>query len=119
MTRGHWGPSPASPKAATILVAMVVGLVGLQPPPPVRAAVGLSPTADDTWGTEIAATGKAGRVLAVAVSGGLVYLGGDFAGLSPPGPKAASALVRRGPPSAPGRAAPPPARRRAPPRRAH
>jgi len=63
--------------------------------PPARAAVGVSPTADTTWGTEIADTGKAGRVLTVAVSGGLVYLGGDFAALSPPGSKDSSALVRR------------------------
>ena len=54
-----------------ILVAIVVALAGLQPATPVRAAVGVSSSADDTWGTEIAATGKAGRVLAVAVSGGL------------------------------------------------
>src|SRR5947207_3026104 len=63
--------------------------------PPARAAVGVSPTADTTWSTEIADTGKAGRVLTVAVSGGLVYLGGDFAALSPPGSKDSSALVRR------------------------
>src|SRR6266403_1362116 len=95
MTRRHVGASPASPKATNILLAIITALVALQPTTPVRAAVGLSPTADDTWGTEIAATGKAGRVLAVAVSGGLVYLGGDFVGLSPPGSKDASALVRR------------------------
>src|SRR5256714_9906264 len=52
--------------------------------PPARAAVGVSPTADTTWGTEIADTGKAGRVLTVAVSGGVVYPGGGFLGLSPP-----------------------------------
>ncbi|MEA2972417.1 MAG: hypothetical protein QOG82_875 [Actinomycetota bacterium] len=62
---------------------------------PAWAAVGVSPTADDTWGTEIAATGKAGRVLTVAVSGGLVYLGGNFAGMSPPGSKDTSPVVRR------------------------
>jgi hypothetical protein len=79
-----------------IMVAMVIGLAGLQPATPVRAAVGVSPTADNTWGTEIDAnTGKAGRVLAVAVSGGLLYLGGDFAGLSPPDSKDMSAVVRR------------------------
>jgi hypothetical protein len=62
---------------------------------PVRAAVGVSPAADATWGTELADTGKAGRVLAVAVSGGLVYLGGDFAGMSPPGSQDNSSLARR------------------------
>jgi hypothetical protein len=62
---------------------------------PVRAAVGVSPSADDTWGSEIADTGKAGRVLTVVTSGGLVYLGGDFAAMSPPGSKAASANVAR------------------------
>src|SRR2546423_13138051 len=80
-----------------ILAAMVIGLAGLQPTTPVRAAVGFSPTADDTWGTDITAAGKAGRVLAVALSGGLVYLGGDFARMSPPGSKDTSAVVRRGP----------------------
>ncbi|HEV7861118.1 MAG TPA: hypothetical protein VGR20_00400, partial [Acidimicrobiia bacterium] len=62
---------------------------------PVGATVGVSPSADDTWGTEVAATGKAGRVLTVVVSGGLVYLGGSFAGVSPPGSTDASAVVRR------------------------
>lgn len=63
---------------------------------PVRAAEGFSSTADDgTWGTEIADTGKAGRVLAVVVSGGTVYLGGDFQAMSPPGSKDAAALVER------------------------
>jgi outer membrane protein assembly factor BamB len=62
---------------------------------PVRAAVGVSPSADDTWGTELADTGKAGRVLTVVASGGLVYLGGDFAAMSPPGSKDPSANVAR------------------------
>ena len=63
---------------------------------PVHAAAGLSSTADDTtWGTEIADTGKAGRVLTIAVSGSLVYLGGDFEAMSPPGSKDTAALVRR------------------------
>jgi outer membrane protein assembly factor BamB len=64
-------------------------------PVPARATVGVAPAADATWGTEIADTGKAGRVLTVVVSGGLVYLGGDFAALSPPGSKDTAALVRR------------------------
>ncbi|HVW34711.1 MAG TPA: hypothetical protein VHL53_19415, partial [Acidimicrobiia bacterium] len=63
--------------------------------PPVRATVGVSPTADTTWGTEITDTGRAGRVLALAVSGGRLYLGGDFAALSPPGSKDTAALVKR------------------------
>ncbi|MGH9011680.1 MAG: hypothetical protein ACRDYF_17815, partial [Acidimicrobiia bacterium] len=65
--------------------------------PPVRAAEGFSSSADEgTWGTEIAAdTGRAGRVLAVAVSGGTVYLGGDFQAMSPPGSKDTAALVER------------------------
>jgi len=63
--------------------------------PPVRAAVGVSPTADTTWGTAVAETGKAARVLALAASGGVVYLGGDFLAVSPPGSKDASGDVAR------------------------
>jgi hypothetical protein len=64
---------------------------------PVRAAGGFSATADDgTWGSEIAAdTGKAGRVLTIATNGGVVYLGGDFTAMSPPGSKDSSADVER------------------------
>jgi len=80
-------------RIVTVLVAMTALWTG--PLRPAAAAGGLSSTADDTWGTEIAATGKAGRVLAVAASGGLVYLGGDFGAVSPPGSKDASADVTR------------------------
>ena len=63
---------------------------------PVRAADTFSSTAaDGTWGTEIASTGKAGRVLTVTASGGFVYLGGDFEAMSPPGSKETAALVTR------------------------
>jgi hypothetical protein len=72
------------------LVAMTMVWTG-----PVGAAVGVAPIADNTWGTEIADTGKAGRVLTVVVSGGLVYFGGDFAALSPPGSKDTAELVER------------------------
>ena len=64
---------------------------------PAPAEVGIASTPDEnTWGTEIADTGKAGRVLSVTVSGGLVYLGGDFEAMSPPGSDDSAALVRRG-----------------------
>src|SRR5438105_11500455 len=93
MTRRHSGGSRASPEA--VILATLVAVTALLVPP-ARAAVGVSPTADNTWGTEIAAdTGKASRVLTVAVSGGLAYLGGDFAGMSPPGSNDPSAVVRR------------------------
>jgi trimeric autotransporter adhesin len=63
---------------------------------PVRAETGLPATADDeTWGTEIADTGRAGRVLTVVASGGFVYLGGGFRHMSPPGSKDTAALVPR------------------------
>ena len=82
-------------KAVKVLVVLVATM-GLGTTP-VRAAEGFSSTAEDgTWGTEVVAdTGRAGRVLTVAVSGGTVYLGGDFEAMSPPGSKDAAALVDR------------------------
>jgi len=81
-------------KAVKVLVVLVATMaLSVEP---VRAAEGFSSTAEDgTWGTEIADTGKAGRVLAVVVSGGNVYLGGDFQAMSPPGSKDTAALVER------------------------
>jgi hypothetical protein len=82
-------------KAVKVLVVLVATMVLWTTP--VRAAEGFSATADDgTWGTEISAeTGRAGRVLTVAASGGTVYLGGDFQAVSPPGSKDAADLVER------------------------
>jgi hypothetical protein len=80
-------------KHVLVVVLAVVALASGVPPG--RAAIGVSPTADNTWGTDVADTGKAGRVLALAVSGGLVYLGGDFMAVSPPGSKDATANVER------------------------
>ena len=77
-----------------VMIGLVAGAASLLTAP-VRATVGVSPAADNTWGTEISTTGKAGRVLAVAVAGGRLYLGGDFAALSPPGSKDTAALVKR------------------------
>jgi hypothetical protein len=81
-------------KAVKVFVVLVATMA--LSAPPVRAAEGFPSTAEDgTWGTEIADTGKAGRVLAVVVSGGTVYLGGGFQAMSPPGSKDTAALVER------------------------
>jgi len=82
-------------KALKVLV-VPVATMALWTPTPARAAGSFSATADDgTWGTEIADTGKAGRVLTMAVAGGFIYLGGDFGAMSPPGSKDTAALVKR------------------------
>src|SRR2546429_8178552 len=82
-------------KALKVLVVPVVTVALWAVPVP--AAHAFSSTADDgTWGTEIAAdTGKAGRVLTAVVSGGTLYLGGDFQSMSPPGSKDAADDVER------------------------
>ena len=83
-------------RIVAVLAAVTGLLAGPGRPTPARAAAGLAATADDSWGTEISAdTGRAGRVLTVAVSGGLVYVGGDFAAVSPPGSKDPAANVER------------------------
>jgi hypothetical protein len=78
-----------------VLVVLVAVMALPAAARPVRAAAGVPSVADNTWGTDIADTGRAGRVLAVAASNGLVYLGGDFLAVSPPGSKDASANVER------------------------
>ena len=78
-----------------ILVALAIVTALWTSPVPSRAAVGVSATADATWGTEVTADNKAGRVLTVVTSGGRVYLGGDFTAASPPDSKDPAALVPR------------------------
>jgi hypothetical protein len=78
-----------------ILVALAIVTALWTSPVPSSAAVGVSATADETWGTEVTADNKAGRVLTVVASGGRVYLGGDFTAASPPGSKDTAALVPR------------------------
>jgi hypothetical protein len=78
------------------LAALTVLLAGPVVAGPARAAAGLASGADDTWGTAISTdTGRAGRVLTAAVSGGVLYLGGDFTAVSPPGTKDPAANVER------------------------
>jgi hypothetical protein len=73
--------------------AAVLAMVMLWPAP-ARAAASAT-AAEGTWGSEVADTGKAARILAVAASNGFVYLGGDFRHMSPPGSKDAADLVPR------------------------
>ncbi|HYH51879.1 MAG TPA: hypothetical protein VEG38_20225, partial [Acidimicrobiia bacterium] len=77
-----------------LVVALVAAMTFWTTPAPATAAA--SATADDgTWGTEIADTGRAGRVLTVLANGGMVYLGGSFRHMSPPGSKSEADLVPR------------------------
>jgi hypothetical protein len=78
-----------------ILAAFVAMAIVWPVPGPVRGAVGVAVSANETWGTEVTDDNKAGRVLTVVVSGGVVYIGGDFTALSPPGTKDPAALVDR------------------------
>jgi len=76
-----------------MLLAVMVLWAGARP---VRATDGASSGAvDGTWGTGMADNGKAGRVMALAASNGVVYLGGDFTTVSPPGAADGSAGVVR------------------------
>jgi hypothetical protein len=77
------------------LVAIVTTLALWTAPLPARAAVGVSTTADETWGTEVTEENKAGRVLTAVASAGRIFLGGDFTHVSPPGSKDEAALVPR------------------------
>jgi outer membrane protein assembly factor BamB len=77
------------------LVVLVTVTALWTAPVPARAAVGVSVTADPTWGTDVTADNKAARVLTVVANGGRIYLGGDFTAVSPPGSKDPAALVPR------------------------
>jgi hypothetical protein len=75
------------------ILAAVLAMVMLWPEP-ARAAASAT-AVEGTWGSEVADTGKAARVLTVVVSNGFIYLGGDFRHMSPPGSKDAADLVPR------------------------
>ena len=62
---------------------------------PAGAVSAVSSAADPTWGTGPGEDGRAGRVLAVAEAGGLVYLGGDFTSMAPPDSPGRDRLVVR------------------------
>src|SRR5260221_10561277 len=79
------------PRRGTLVslsVTLVLALTLLRPD--ARAAAGASSDADVTWGTALAPNGRAERVMALAVSGRRVYLGGDFTAMVPPAAGAAT-----------------------------
>ena len=80
---------PARLKRPVTLVCLLVGLALTDPVLRLDArAVGAgeaSTHADVTWGTGPDATGRAQRVMAIAVVGRKVFLGGEFTAMVPPG----------------------------------
>ena len=74
-----------------LALASVLALLGSWPPPGAQAKSGTSVEPAVTWGTATAADGRAQPVLALAVAGGRVFLGGEFTAMVPPGAGAAAA----------------------------
>jgi outer membrane protein assembly factor BamB len=68
-----------------VAVTVMLALLGSWPPPGARATSGTSVEPAVTWGTAMAADGRAQPVLALAVAGGRVFLGGEFTAMVPPG----------------------------------
>lgn len=69
-----------------VSVALAEPLLGLEARAEIgSAAAEASTQADLTWGTGPDTTGRAQRVMAVAVAGRRVYLGGEFTAMVPPG----------------------------------
>lgn len=68
-----------------LAVSVLLALLGSLPPPGARATSGTSVEPAVTWGTATAADGRAQPVLALAVAGRRVFLGGEFTAMVPPG----------------------------------
>ena len=78
------------------LLAAALALTLVAPPlrPDARADSGTSVEAASTWGTALAADGRAQPVLALAAKGRTVFLGGEFTAMVAPGAGAEAAETR-------------------------
>jgi outer membrane protein assembly factor BamB len=76
---------------AVVLTAILLLLA----PSVAPAATGVAVDANPTWGTDNSDSTGAGRVRAIAETGNLVYVGGSFRGLVPPGGQTAQPRQRR------------------------
>jgi hypothetical protein len=83
-----------SGRRGLLAAALAFTLVASPLRPDARADSGTSVEAVSTWGTALAANGRAQPVLALAVTGRTVFLGGEFTAMVAPGAGAESAETR-------------------------
>ena len=87
-------PPVRSGRRGLLAGALALTLIASPLRPDARADSGTSVEASSTWGTALAADGRAQPVLALAVTGRTVFLGGEFTALVAPGAGAEAAETR-------------------------
>ena len=87
-------PPVRSGRRGLLGAALALTLIASPLRPDARADSGTSVEASSTWGTALAADGRAQPVLALAVTGRTVFLGGEFTALVAPGAGAEAAETR-------------------------